>query len=154
MFYAIALYVALAVGQPNDIDIKASLSGYNLLWPSSRCCAFDFHLAADGHATVTANISSGKEPKDFVKEFKLTPDQLLQIRQAISDAAFFGLPKDICCGSPDGDRRSITITRGGKTHRVVFMDDASPAQIYQLKRARKLWDVITLQVEIPSANVK
>jgi hypothetical protein len=154
MIFAIALWAAMAAGNPQDIDVKASLHGYNLLWPSHRCCAFDLHVAPDGRATVSANLASGKEPKEYFREFSLSADQLLQIRQAISDAAFFGLPDDFCCGPMDGDSRSITITWGTRTHRVVFEDDTAAEHRYQLRRVQKLWSVITSQLDIPGANIK
>ena len=42
-----------------ELEIQASLIGYNLLWPSSRCCAYSLHIYPDGRETVAANVSTG-----------------------------------------------------------------------------------------------
>ena len=42
-----------------ELEIQASLSGFNLLWPESRCCAFDLHLRPNGALTATITFASG-----------------------------------------------------------------------------------------------
>ncbi len=150
----ILTWMALAVHQPTDIDITASLHGYNLLWPSSRCCAFTFHIAKNGDASIEANISTGRMPKKYSRHFTLTPEQMSNIRHAIDEVTFFELPDSICCGPMDGDNRTIIITEGDKTHRVSFDTMVPPEQAGKLDRIRKLWSIITAILKIPGANVK
>lgn len=142
---------------PNDIEIEASLSGYNLLWPSQRCCAYKLHIYPDGRETVVANVSTGEKPSEFNQEMTLTPGQFEHIRQALKDTDFLNAPNSICCWGVDSDERHLTVRVGSVTHTVTIPDgiapDAPPALRQQFTRLRALWTVVTELADIPGATV-
>ena len=39
-----------------ELEIQASLTGFNLMPGSRRCCAFDLHLAPTGELTTTLRL--------------------------------------------------------------------------------------------------
>ena len=51
---AVITAVSIAtIGYANELEIQASLHGYNLLWPTGRCCNFDLVLNSDGKGLIT-----------------------------------------------------------------------------------------------------
>src|SRR5262245_58155272 len=93
---AIVALVATFFAQPartaEPFKIKASLSGYNLLWPTGRCCAFDLILGASGKGTVTIHDKRGDSPRDRTFPLELTPKQIDALFTAVSSNEFFSLP--------------------------------------------------------------
>ena len=154
MISKVLLSTFLAAANMQSVEIDASLHGYNLLWPSPRCCAFDLHVAPDGHAVVKTKINMGKRPKIWTSKFTLTPHQMLRIRDSVYEVGFFNLPDDICCGPMDGDERVITIAIGDRKHRVTFPDYVVSDQINDLRRVDKLWMEIKSLVHIPGDNIR
>jgi hypothetical protein len=151
--------VALAAtSSPAELEIRASLEGYNLLWPSTRCCAFNLHIYPNGHETIVANIGTGPSPSEFTQNLTLTAEQLQRIRIALNDADFVNLPTDLCCGWLHSDHRHLSVRVGTITHAVNIPDDLSTdaplASKQQLIKLKALWAVVTDQVKIPGANVK
>jgi hypothetical protein len=162
IFGSIALLYARpsrpATNPSDELEIQASLIGYNLLWPSRRCCAYDLHIYPDGRETVAANVSTGDSPSKFNQELKLTPGQLEKIRQALRETDYLNAPGDLCCGGVDTDERKLSVRIGTVTHSVTIPDGLSPdapaALKQQFARLMSLWAVVTDQANIPGATVK
>jgi hypothetical protein len=142
---------------PNEIEIQASLSGYNLLWPSHRCCAYKLHIHPNGRETVVANVSTGEKPSEFNQEPKLTSEQFEHIRQALKDTDFLKAPSSICCWGVDSDQRHSSVRIGPVTHTVTIPDNLAPdaplALRQQFANLRALWALVTEQANIPGATV-
>ena len=149
---------APATYPPNEIEIQASLSGYNLLWPSQRCCAYKLHIYPNGRETVVANVSTGEKPSNFNKELTLTSGQMEHIRQALKDADFINAPSSICCSGVDTDERHLSVRIGTVTHTVTIQDGIAPdaplALRQQLAHLMVLWAAVTDQASIPGATIK
>ena len=137
-----------------EIEILASRFGYNLLWPTSRCCAFNLHIAADGAATLTVKRSDSERPATELQTFKLSSEQLHTINKLVDDNAFFSLPKEICCGSVDGDEHQIFIRIGKQSHRVHFGEGASDKQQTDFVRALNVWRGLKATFKIAGENVE
>lgn len=142
---------------PNEIEIQASLSGYNLLWPSQRCCAYKLHIFPNGRETVVANVSTGEKPSEFNQELTLTSGQFERIRQVLKDTDFLNAPSSICCWGVDSDERHLSVRIGTVTHTVTIPDGLAPdaplALMEQFTHLRTLWAVVTEQANIPGATV-
>jgi hypothetical protein len=147
-----------ATYRPDEIEIQASLIGYNLLWPSRRCCAYDLHIYPDGHETIAANVTTGDSPRKFSQELKLTSGQVEKIRQALKETDYLNVPDNLCCGGVDSDERKLSVRIGAVTHSVIIPEDlaadAPPALRQQFERLMSLWAVVTEQAHIPGATLK
>jgi hypothetical protein len=64
----------------DDLDVQASLSGYNLLWPTTRCCAFKLHISADGGGTLVTEVNTSGQQVKTARDLQLTADQIIKIR--------------------------------------------------------------------------
>jgi len=137
-----------------ELEITASRFGYNLLWPTKRCCAFDFRVVIDGAATLSVKRNGTAEPVTESRSFELTPQGLLNIRRVLEQADFFALPKEICCGPVDGDMQRISVRLGARTHQVLFGEGTSPNQRAELARALSVWRVLKGQFKIDGENVE
>jgi hypothetical protein len=137
-----------------EIEIFASRFGYNLLRPTSRCCAFDLHIAVDGAARLTVKRSGGERPATESQTFKLSSEQLRTINKLVDDNAFFSLPKEICCGSVDGDEHQIFIRIGNRSHRVHFGEVSSDKQQADFARALNVWRGLKATFKIAGENVE
>ena len=152
LWLAMLLSLGGAPAFAEDFEIHASLHGYNLLWPSQRCCSFDFDVSADGSGTVVTKINSGKSPETQTQQIRLSQEQIKRLRKVIDEVRFFSIPAELCCGPVDSDVRQILIRIGKKTHRVEFHESAYRKQ-KELDRAFKLWTEIRSTFKIPGENV-
>src|SRR5260370_31279777 len=75
-----------------SLELRASLSGYNLLWPTARCCAFDLVLSASGKGMVTIHDKRGQSPSDRVVPLMLSSVEIDALRQLILSNDFLSLP--------------------------------------------------------------
>jgi hypothetical protein len=118
-------FVALAVtviAQPahagEPLKIKASLSGYNLIWPTSRCCAFDLVVGASGKGAVIIHDKRGDAPRDKTVQLELTSKQVDALVTTITSNEFFSLPASVGDMPIDDDVRKMEIEVGSKRHKV------------------------------------
>jgi hypothetical protein len=137
-----------------DLEISASRFGYNLIWPTKRCCAFELHITANGAATLTVNRNSGEQPVAESQAIKLPPERLAELRRTIDENNFFSLPAQICCGPVDGDEQRIAIHLGARSHQVRFGMGASDEQRAEQTRAVNVWNAIKASFRIPGENVE
>jgi hypothetical protein len=153
-----SMIAALAQGQPAvtpAIEIEASLSGYNLLWPSQRCCSFELKLARSGKVTVVVNVNNRSEPVERRRTFQLNSAQLHALKDAIARARFFELPRAVGTTPVDGDMRKVRIRVGDKSHHVEIGESAlSSALTAELARAAAVWRAIRDLVPIPESTVR
>jgi hypothetical protein len=73
---AVAVFASSTLAQPRDLKIEASLSGYNLVGPSGRCCAFRLTLDATGNVTVVLDIPFGPRPETKTYRYAVSPDDV------------------------------------------------------------------------------
>lgn len=153
-FWAALFLVAVApLAVAGDFEIHASRIGYNLLWPTKRCCAFDLNIVEDGTATLTVKRSEGSDPTTETRAFTISHDDLLVLRKLVDANQFFSLPKDIGDWPVDGDEQRILIRIGDRSHQVHFAEwssDASP----ELTRAFNVWRGIKATFKIQGENVE
>ena len=159
---AILIGLVLSVGcsgasgsvEARDLEIVVSRFGYNLLWPSKRCCAFELRLPTDGAGTLTVKRHSGPDPRTEKHSVALSPEEMANLRRAVEAADFFSLPKEICCGPVDGDMQRISVKLGGRTHQVTFGEGAADTQRSEHQRALKLWRLVKGRFKIEGENVE
>ena len=114
---AVLLFVPTAQAA-EPLKINASLSGYNLIWPTTRCCAFDLALQASGKVAITIHDKRGDTPRDQSIDLNLTTSQIDALRQVISSNDFFSLPASVGDMPIDDDVRRMEIQVGSRTHTV------------------------------------
>jgi hypothetical protein len=140
------LSLVLAGGTPtDDLDVQASLFGYNLLWPTSRCCAFELHISPDGGGTLVTEVNTSGQPVKTSRDLHLTADQIIKIRIKLRELDFFNVPTDSGFSIIDGDQRRLTVRLGGRTHTVNIPDSAAsdtPTEKRRLSELNSLWDLI------------
>jgi hypothetical protein len=120
------LFLVLAGATPTDVlDVQASLSGYNLLWPTSRCCAFKLHIFPDGGGTLVTELNTSKQQVHNTQALQLNADQISKIRIKLKELDCFNIPTDSGVSIIDGDQRRLTVRLGGRTHRVNIPDDVA-----------------------------
>jgi hypothetical protein len=136
-----------------QLDIRASLIGYNLIWPSTRCCAFDLHISSDGVTTLEVKINNSSKPLTEAQTVQLSPKQISDLKKLIEEVKFFSLPSNICCGPIDGDLRRITVRIGNQMHKIEF-SEATPKDRRPLERAFKLWRAVRATIKIPNENIE
>ena len=134
-----------------EFELKASLYGYNLLWPSKRCCEFDLTVSADGAGTVVVRGGS-ERPETRTQAIRLSNAQMQSLRKVVEQVRFFSIPSEICCGPVDGDQRQVTVRIGKSEHQVQFGESAR-GKNEELERARKLWTEIRGTFSIVGENV-
>jgi hypothetical protein len=152
------MVVALATmlfAQPSisaePLQIKASLSGYNLIWPTTRCCAFELTLNASGKGVVIIHDKRGETPRDNTIELNLSGSQVDALLKTISNNQFFSLPASVGNMPIDDDVRRIEITLGSKAHKVELngwpiaqdaLDSFDATKRAQITRAAAVWSSI------------
>lgn len=157
----IALLVGLlsATGTaPAELEIHASLSGYNLLDPSGRCCAFDLTLTPDRWLALVLYGRNG-ERKTRVR---LGEDQSESLRRVIQKADFFSLPEFIGPMPVDGDEYRITVRVGSRFRTVNLYNcrlEREPAslskqRLEEARRACVVWRRIRSLVTDSEATVQ
>ena len=137
-----------------EMEIIASRFGYNLLWPTKRCCAFDLRLLSDGSGTVAVKRNAATEPVIDSQPLKLTAEDMRALQRSVEEIDFFSLPKEICCGPVDGDMQRISVSLGGRTHQVTFGEGALEKQRGEFGRVTKLWRELKRRFKIEGENVE
>jgi hypothetical protein len=161
VFLTVAFVATADASQADELEIRASLSGYNLLWPTSRCCAFDLHVLADGHATVEIHVgatrSAGEANARRTSRFRLSPTEIDALRSAIEKAEFFAIPEQVGVRPVDGDERRMEIRVGDRSHRVLLtgwgMSPSGGDHPEATERARSLWTALRLLVKDPEVTL-
>ena len=139
-----------------SLEVDASLSGYNLLWPSQRCCSFELKVAPSGRATLRVDISSGSRPIERKEVFRLTTLQMKRLENAIAEARFFELPAVVGTTALDGDIRKVQIRRGNQTHQVEIGESVGTGSVAtaELSRAESVWRAIRDLLKIPESSIE
>jgi len=149
-----ASYVAAAEVAVEGVEVLVSRSGYNLLWPTKRCCAFDLRISSNGAATLTVKRGAGERPVTESRNYQVSADQMHSIRRTIEENDFTSLPSEICCFAIDGDDYRIVVRIGSRTHQVVFGEGASEKQLAELTRALNVWRAVRATSTIEGENVE
>ena len=153
MIFSIMLLLVLAGATPtDDLDVQASLSGYNLLWPTSRCCAFKLHISPDGGGTLVTEVNTSGQQVKTSRDLQLTADQIIKIRIKLRELDFFNVPTDSGFSIIDGDQRRLTVRLGGRTHTVNIPDyvaSDAPTEKRRLSELNSLWDLIVDDIGAP-----
>jgi hypothetical protein len=144
-------FVVGATAAP-DLEIHASLSGYNLLLPEGRCCGFDLLLSPDGNVAITLHVSRGQRKK----RLRLSAAQLSSLRRTLNDADFFSLPQSVGEMPVDGDRHRMTIRIGSRSHTINLYECPSARNdgLPEVRRACAVWESIRELVDDPEARVR
>ncbi len=137
-----------------DMEVGASRYGYNLLWPTKRCCAFDLHLLPNGIGTLAVKRNDAADPRTESRPLKLTAQDMLSVRRVVEEQGFFSLPGEICCGPVDGDMQRISVSLGGRTHRVTFGEGAFEKQQGEFVRVMNVWRELKRFSKIDGENVE
>ena len=144
------------------LKIKASLSGYNLIWPTIRCCAFDLALQASGKGMVTIHDKRGGEPRDQAVEINLTASQIDELFRVIASNEYFSLPASVGDMPIDDDVRRMEIQIGSRTHKVELngwpiaqqtLDSYDIEKRAQIARAAAVWVAIRQLVSAPHVSL-
>ena len=146
--------LVLAAGRP-ALEIHGSLSGYNLIPPASRCCAFDLDLDERGKLTVTLR----SEDPPHLTATLIPLDQLEAIRRIVQSADYFSLPEHVGAMLVDGDEHRMRIRLGQQTRDVTLYSwgndrTLSKQERDQVRRTLMVWDAIRLLVRDPKATVR
>lgn len=145
------------------LTIKASLSGYNLIWPTSRCCAFDLALQESGKVTIIIHDKRGDEPRDQRVDLNLTTSQVDALLQAISSNEFFSLPASVGDRPIDDDVRRMEIQVGPRTHKVELngwpitqqtLETYDVKKRSQIAQAAAVWTAIRKLVSAPQVTLR
>ncbi len=152
-----ALWIAYSPeASTHGLEIEASVSGYNLLWPSERCCSFALHVTSDGNATLRIQNSTGPRPTERTSHFHLTAEQLTSVEDVVVATAFFDLPKIVGTTAIDGDMRNVRIRQpGGQWHEVEVGESAlNSTRPSAENRAASVWRAIRDLVRVPELTVR
>ncbi len=156
--------IAAAIGAvgpaagPAALEIHASLSGYNLLWPTPRCCAFALRLSAAGELTITLELEEGPS----ISSSQLSADDVASLRHVLEQARFFRLPSAVGPMPIDGDERRMQVRLGNRSHAVTLhgwpdnWSDApylSKQELARTRRAYAVWSALRALVKDPRATV-
>jgi hypothetical protein len=151
----IAATLFLAFGaEAQDMEITMSRHGYNLLWPTKRCCAFDLRLLGDGSGTLAVKRNADADPVIESHPVKLSAKDMRALQRAVEEIDFFSLPKEICCGPVDGDMQRISVSLAGRNHQVSFGEGAFEKQRGEFDRVMKLWRELKRLFKIEGENVE
>jgi hypothetical protein len=144
--------VFLGASDPSPLEVSAALSGFNLLSPESRCCAFELFLSPDGRMSFTLHAPHGNRTKTL----QLSKVQLASLRQTIEDSEFFSLPKDLGDIPVDGDEHRMSIRIGSRANTVRLYECSSrgDAGERRVRRACAVWYAIRNLVNDPEATVR
>ena len=158
VMWAVLVALMLAGTSVEDLEIKASLSGYNLLRPASRCCAFDLHVKPNGEVTMTLLLEGGRQTSTSL----LSAEQVASLRQVIQGARFFSLPAHVGPMPVDGDAHVMRIRLGERSWQVTLYawpKDWGKApyltkeELDQTRRAYAVWSAVRALVKEPRATV-
>ena len=157
-----ALTLALAAADSGsakpELEIQASLYGFNLLWPESRCCAFNLHLRSSGALTTTITFADGP----VTSNLQLSDAELGALRDTLATARFFDLPKDVGALPVDGDEHRMQIRLGNRSRTVTLYDwpddwstatYLSPKELERTRRAYAVWSAIRALIRDTRATV-
>jgi hypothetical protein len=159
--WAVALAVvsvASPVAAPPELEVQASLSGFNLLWPTSRCCAFTLHLAANGELVTTLQLEGGP----VTTTSRLTADEVSGFRHVLEDARFFSLPHAVGPMPVDGDEHEMRVRLGSRSRTVTLFDwpddwEKAPylsrSELERTRRAYVVWSALRALVKDARATV-
>lgn len=139
-----------------ELEIHASLSGYNLLWPSSRCCAFELQLEPSGKGLVTVHVNTRGHPEEQTLSLALTATEMALLRETILKNDYFSLPSDIGPWPVHGDERRMEIRLGNRSKKVELADwpddsvadGLGDAKRDQVRRAGEVWSAIRKLVRV------
>jgi hypothetical protein len=149
--------VAVAAGE-DELEIHGSLSGYNLLSPEARCCALSIHLMPNGKLSTVVQIEAGPHTQTS----HIAPGTIASLRNAIVDARFFSLPRDVGAMPVNGDEHKMEVRIGSRSHTVVLHDwpdnwEKAPylsrSELDRTRRAYSVWRIIRNLVNDPKALV-
>jgi hypothetical protein len=165
MVAVLALLIILAnavpVQTPDTMEIRASVSGYNLLEPSARCCPFELHVSPAGSVSVTVQFPGGPR----ATAFSLSSSELAKLGRAIAEAKFFSLPDHVGEMPIDGDEHHMFIRVGAESRQIVLFDwpegwdgaKQGPLPVANgdnTRRAYSVWKLIRALVRDPRVNVR
>jgi hypothetical protein len=144
------------------LKIKASLSGYNLIWPTGRCCSFDLALQASGKVVIIIHDKRGDEPRDQSVDLNLSTSQVDALLRVISSNDFFSLPASVGDMPIDDDVRRMEIQVGSRTHKVELngwpvaqqtLDTYDVKKRAQIAQAAAVWTAIRKLVSAPQLSL-
>ena len=142
--------VIAALPAVEDMEVQASLSGYNFLWPSQRCCAFELHIDPKGREIVLVKVNTGEEQTKHTHDLNLTSEQLNKLRSMIKEMDFFNIPAEFGFRTVDCDQRRVRVRIGQKAHSISIPDsigpNASAALRQQFAGLNNLWALIAEKV--------
>jgi hypothetical protein len=147
-----------AVDGDSELELRASLSGYSLLEPEARCCAFSLQIVPSGKGSLILQVAAGRR----VVQLHLLPTQLMELKRSLRNASFFTLPSEVGERSFDGDERIVEVRLGPRTHRVRLLGGradpkdtaASARELDANRRAWSVWTAIRGLFEDPEATVQ
>ena len=155
---AVGLGLGDATPVPAELEVYASLSGYNLLWPTARCCAFQLPLKAGGELTTTLQLDEGR----VTTKSRVSADELRSLQRVLEQAKFFNLPAEVGSMPVDGDEHRIQVRLGKRAHKVTLFDwpddwarapYLSQRELERTRRAYAVWHAIRALVKDPRATV-
>ena len=151
---AVALISLTSQPAPQTLEVVASLSGYNLLSPTERCCGFEYSVLAN--RVTSLRVTSGPAASDRPVRGSLPAERLAAVAQVLERQDFFGLPSSVGASPVDGDLRVIRARLAqGRWHEVRIGEAAfgdAPTQVE--RRAVACWRAVRALVEISGANVQ
>jgi hypothetical protein len=80
---------------------------------------YSWKLAVSAEGEATLQIDS--YPERVRRSFRVAPERLAELRDAITRERFFDLEPEYGENVPDGSRRTLAITQGGRTHTVCIL---------------------------------
>jgi hypothetical protein len=152
-------FLAAPSARPESLEIRAALSGFNLLDASTRCCAFTLALAADGSLTTSLQTKDGERRTSR----RVPPEELDRLRRVIRDAKFLSLPADVPSMAPvDADEHRMHIRFGPRARKVTLHEwpanwgnagHLSKRDLDRIQRAFAVWRAIRDLITDPEATV-
>jgi len=142
---------AVPCGEP-DWEVRASLSGYGLLWPAADCCAFELTIKGTLEATLVVEQNTGRRPATTTHRFRVTDAAWNAIGETIRASQFFDLPESIGASGVDAPARTLSVSRGDKSHAVALGGCDSRPQNEAERRACAVWSAVTNQIPLPEVT--
>lgn len=145
--------------EAEGLQVEASLKGYNLLWPTPRCCAFTLEIRPNGSCSVIVRAARERRETSFV----VPPRVLEALRLVLREEDFFSLPQRVGAMIVDGDMHKMTIRLGAQAHTVTLYDwpddwanvgYLSKEELEHTRRAYRVWRLIRALVVDPEATTQ